>query len=192
MVSLLAQALGPVQQEHLLEARQMQALSLAVHIPLVCFGVAFPAMVLFMEWLARRRGDELLMALARRWSKAMIGLFAIGVVTGTILSFEFGLLWPEFMATYGDVFGLAFGLEGFSFFTEAIFIAIYVYAWDRLSPRLHMLAGVPIIVSGLTGSLFVIAVNGWMNNPGGFRLEDGRAVDVEPWSALFANDYFWH
>jgi cytochrome d ubiquinol oxidase subunit I len=132
------------------------------------------------------------MALARRWSKAMIGLFAIGVVTGTILSFEFGLLWPEFMATYGDVFGLAFGLEGFSFFTEAIFIAIYVYAWDRLSPRMHMLAGVPIVVSGLTGSLFVIAVNGWMNNPGGFRLEDGRAVDVEPWSALFANDYFWH
>jgi cytochrome d ubiquinol oxidase subunit I len=192
MLSLLAQALGPVEQDHLLQARQMQALSFAVHIPLVCFGVAFPAMVVFMEWLARRRGDELLMALARRWSKAMIGLFAIGVVTGTILSFELGLLWPEFMATYGDVFGLAFALEGFSFFTEAIFIAIYVYAWDHLSPRLHMLAGVPIVISGLTGSLFVIAVNGWMNNPGGFRLEDGRAVDIEPWSALFANDFFWH
>jgi len=192
MLSILAQALGPVEQSHLLEARQMQALSLAVHIPLVCFGVAFPAMVLFLEWLGRRRGDELLMALAKRWSKAMIGLFAIGVVTGTILSFEFGLLWPEFMATYGDVFGLAFGLEGFSFFTEAIFIAIYVYSWDRLSPRRHMLCGIPIVVSGLTGSLFVIAVNGWMNNPGGFRLEDGRAVDIEPWGALFGNDYFWH
>jgi cytochrome bd ubiquinol oxidase subunit I len=192
MVSLLAQAFTPVDQDYLLQARQMQALSFAVHIPLVCFGVALPAMVVFAEWLGRRRGDELLVALARRWSKAMIGLFAIGVVTGTILSFELGLLWPEFMATYGDVFGLAFALEGFSFFTEAIFIGIYVYAWDRMSPGKHMLCGIPIVIAGLTGSLFVIAVNGWMNHPGGFRLEDGRAVDVHPWSALFGNDYFWH
>src|SRR5918998_3876919 len=154
-------------QEYLLEARQMQALSFAVHIPLVCFGVAFPALVLGLEWLGRRRGDELLVALARRWSKAMIGLFAIGVVTGTILSFEFGLLWPEFMATYGDVFGLAFGLEGFSFFTEAIFIALYVYGWDRLSPRAHMLSGVAVATAGLTGSLMVLTVNGWMQQPSG-------------------------
>jgi cytochrome bd ubiquinol oxidase subunit I len=192
MTSLLAQALGPAQQDYLLEARQMQALSFAVHIPLVCFGVALPAIVLFVEWLGRRRGDEMLVALARRWSKAMIGLFAIGVVTGTILSFELGLLWPEFMATYGDVFGLAFGLEGFSFFTEAIFLAIYVYAWDRLTPTRHMLAGIPVVIAGATGSLFVISVNGWMNNPQGFRMEDGRAVDVKPLDALFGNDYFWH
>ncbi len=192
MPAWLAQALGPVEQGHLLEARQMQALSFAVHIPLVCFGVAFPMLVLGMEWLGRRRGDPLLIAVARRWSKAMIGLFAVGVVTGTILSFELGLLWPEFMATYGDVFGLAFALEGFSFFAEAIFIAIYVYGWDRLSPRAHMLAGIPVIVAGFTGSLFVIAVNGWMNHPTGFRLENGRAVDVEPIDALFGNSYFWH
>jgi cytochrome d ubiquinol oxidase subunit I len=192
MTSLLAQALGPAQQDYLLEARQMQALSFAVHIPLVCFGVALPAIVLFVEWLGRRRGDEMLVALARRWSKAMIGLFAIGVVTGTILSFELGLLWPEFMATYGDVFGLAFGLEGFSFFAEAIFLAIYVYAWDRLSPTKHMLMGIPVVVAGATGSFFVIAVNGWMNNPQGFRLENGRAVDVKPFDALFGNDFFWH
>jgi cytochrome bd ubiquinol oxidase subunit I len=188
----IAQVLGPVDQEYLLEARQMQALSFAVHIPLVCFGVAFPLLVLGMEWLGRRRGDALLLALARRWSKAMIALFAIGVVTGTILSFELGLLWPEFMATYGDVFGLAFALEGFSFFVEAIFIAIYVYGWDRLSPRAHMLAGIPVVIAGATGSLFVISVNGWMNHPSGFRLENGRAVDVEPFEALFANSYFWH
>ena len=188
----IAQALGPVEQDYLLEARQMQALSFAVHIPLVCFGVAFPALVLGMEWLGRRRGDDLLLVLARRWSKAMIALFAVGVVTGTILSFELGLLWPEFMATYGDVFGLAFALEGFSFFVEAIFVAIYVYGWDRLSPRAHMLAGIPVIVSGLTGSLFVITVNGWMNHPDGFRIEDGRPVDVEPLRALFGNSYFWH
>jgi cytochrome bd ubiquinol oxidase subunit I len=183
MLIQIAQALGPVEQEYLLEARQMQALSFAVHIPLVCFGVAFPAMVLGLEWLGRRRGDALLLALARRWSKAMIGLFAVGVVTGTILSFELGLLWPEFMATYGDVFGLAFALEGFSFFVEAIFIAIYVYGWDRLSARMHMLAGIPVIVAGFSGSLFVISVNGWMNHP---------SDEVEPFAALFGNAYFWH
>src|ERR671919_461174 len=192
MLVELAQVLGPVQQEYLLEARQMQALSFAVHIPLVCFGVAFPALVLGLEWLGRRRGDALLLALARRWSKAMIGLFAVGVVTGTILSFELGLLWPEFMATYGDVFGLAFALEGFSFFVEAIFIAIYVYGWDRISPRMHFLSGIPILIAGFTGSLFVIAVNGWMNHPTGFDLRAGEAVDVDPIEALFQNSYFWH
>ncbi len=192
MLLAIAQALGPVDQDYLLEARQMQALSFAVHIPLVCFGVAFPALVLGMEWLGRRSGDGVLLLLARRWSKAMIALFAVGVVTGTILSFELGLLWPEFMATYGDVFGLAFALEGFSFFVEAIFIAIYVYGWDRLSPRAHMLAGIPVVVAGFTGSLMVISVNGWMNHPGGFRVEDGRTVDVDPIRALFGNSYFWH
>jgi cytochrome d ubiquinol oxidase subunit I len=192
MLHVLAQTLGPAEQDYLLQARQMQALSFAVHIPLVCFGVAFPALVLFVEWLGRRRGDALLLALAKRWSKAMIAFFAVGVVTGTILSFELGLLWPEFMATYGDVFGLAFALEGFSFFVEGIFIALYVYGWDRLSPRAHMLCGIPVAVAGLTGSLMVLTVNGWMNNPSGFRLEDGRAVDVEPWNALFGNGYFWH
>jgi cytochrome bd ubiquinol oxidase subunit I len=192
MLLHIAQALGPVDQEHLLEARQMQALSFAVHIPLVCFGVAFPALVLGMEWLGRRSGDALLLVLARRWSKAMIALFAVGVVTGTILSFELGLLWPEFMATYGEVFGLAFALEGISFFVEAIFIAIYVYGWDRLSPRAHMLAGIPVVIAGFSGSLMVISVNGWMNHPAGFRLQDGRAVDVEPIRALFGNSYFWH
>ena len=192
MLLQIAQALGPVDQDYLLQARQMQALSFAVHIPLVCFGVAFPALVLGIEWLGRRRGDALLLVLARRWSKVMIALFAVGVVTGTILSFELGLLWPEFMATYGHVFGLAFALEGFSFFVEAIFIAIYVYGWDRLSPRAHMLAGIPVVIAGFTGSLTVIAVNGWMNHPTGFRQESGRAVDVEPLNALFGNSYFWH
>src|SRR5215204_4005121 len=191
-VQLLAAALPPVEQEHLLEARQMQALSFAVHIPLVCFGIAFPSMVLLVESLYLRTGDEIYRTLAKRWSKVMIALFAVGVVTGTILSFELGLLWPNFMATFGDVFGLAFMLEGFSFFVEAIFIAIYVYGWDRLSPRMHFLSGIPVVLAGFSGSLMVITVNGWMNNPTGFRLEDGEAVDIHPWSALFGNDYFWH
>jgi cytochrome d ubiquinol oxidase subunit I len=182
---------GPVDQQYLLEARQMQALSLAVHIPLVCFGIAFPAMVLFLEAMWLRTGDPLYKALAKRWSHAMAILFAIGVVTGTILSFELGLLWPEFMATFGDVFGLAFGLEGFSFFTEAIFIAIYIYGWDRLPPRVHFLAGFPILIAGITGAFFVISVNGWMNDPTGFRIENGEIVDVKPVEALF-NANMWH
>jgi len=124
----------------------MQALSFGVHIPLVCFGVAFPAMVLFVEWLGVRTGDPVLTVLARRWSKVMITLFAVGVVTGTILSFEMGGLWPVFVAKFGSVFGLGFAIEGFSFFTEAIFLAIYVYGWDRLSPRRHMLVGVPVVL----------------------------------------------
>jgi cytochrome d ubiquinol oxidase subunit I len=122
----------------------------------------------------------------------MLALFAIGVVTGTILSFELGLLWPGFMATFGNVFGLGFTLEGFSFFVEAIFIGIYVYGWDRLSPRLHFLSGIPVAIAGVAGSLFVIAVNGFMNHPSGFVLRNGRAVDAHPWSALFGNSYFWH
>jgi cytochrome d ubiquinol oxidase subunit I len=190
--TFIASALAPVEQHHLLEARQMQALSFAVHIPLVCFGVAFPAMVVFAEWLHLRTGDELYRTIARRWTRVMVALFAVGVITGTILSFEMGLLWPNFTATFGDVFGLGFAVEGFSFFIEAIFIGIYVYGWDRLSPRAHLASGLPIVVSGFTGSLMVIAVNAWMNHPGGFTLRAGRAVDVHPFDALFGNPYLWH
>src|SRR5882724_1123304 len=173
---------APIDQQYLFQARQMQALSLAVHIPLVCFGIAFPAMVLFAEWRYLRTGDPLFRVLARRWSKVMLALFAFGVVTGTILSFELGLLWPGFMATFGNVFGLGFALEGISFFVEAIFIAIYVYGWDRLAPRPHFLSGIPVAIAGVTGSLFVIAVNAWMNKPSGFTLQDSRAVEANPWS----------
>jgi cytochrome bd ubiquinol oxidase subunit I len=182
---------GPVDQEYLLQARQMQAMSFAVHIPLVCFGIAFPAMVLFVEGLWLRTGDPLYRLLAKRWSKAMLLLFAVGVVTGTILSFEMGLLWPEFMATFGDVFGLAFGVEGFSFFIEAIFIAIYVYGWERLPRRVHLAAGVPMVLAGITGSLMVISFNGWMNHPTGFSIQKGEVADIRPLEALF-NDNLWH
>jgi cytochrome d ubiquinol oxidase subunit I len=180
---------GP--QPDLLEARQMQALSLAVHIPIVCFGIAFPAMFLFIEGLYLRTGDAVFKSLAKRWSKVALILFAVGVVTGTILSFEFGLLWPDFMATFGDVFGLAFGLEGVSFFVEAIFFAIYVYGWDRLSPRAHFLTGIPVVVSGFAGSFNVIAVNGWMNGPTGFDVVNGQVENPRPWQALL-NDNMWH
>jgi cytochrome d ubiquinol oxidase subunit I len=114
------------------------------------------------------------------------------VITGTVLSFEMGVLWPNFTATFGSVFGLGFAIEGFSFFMEAIFIGIYAYGWDRLSPRAHLLSGIPIVITGFTGSWMVIAVNAWMNHPGGFRIVDGAAVDVKPWKALFDNSYLWH
>jgi cytochrome d ubiquinol oxidase subunit I len=180
----------PVQQAYLLEARQMQALSFAVHIPLVCFGIAFPAMVLRAEWLWLRTGDEVYRVLAMRWTKVMVALFACGVVTGTILSFEMGLLWPGFMGTFGAVFGLGFALEGFSFFVEAIFIGIYVYGWNRLSPRAHFLSGIPIVIAGMTGSLFVLAVNAWMNDPGGFTVrDDGTVTNIDPVEALFGNSH---
>jgi len=184
-------ALGEHAAPDALEARRMQALSFAVHIPIVCFGIAFPAMFLFVHGLYLRTGKPHYKALAKRWSKVSLMIFAIGVVTGTILSFEFGLLWPDFMATFGDVFGLAFGLEGISFFVEAIFIAIYVYGWDRLSRRTHFLTGVPIVISGFAGSFNVIAVNGWMNNPQGFDVAGGQVRDPRPWEALL-NDNLWH
>src|SRR2546429_3127268 len=191
ILATVGTAFAPVDQHYLFQARQMQALSLAVHIPVVCFGIAFPAMVLFAEWRYLKTGDPLFRTLAKRWSNVMLSLFAVGVVTGTILSFELGLLWPGFMAAFGSVFGLGFALEGFSFFVEAIFIALCVCGWDRLPPRLHFLSGIPVVIAGVTGSLFVISVNGWMNHPGGFVLENGAAVDARPWAALFGNAYFW-
>ena len=121
-----------------------------MHIPLVCFGVALPAMVLYVEWLWLRTGDEVFRTLARRWTRVMAALFAVGVVSGTILSFELGLLWPGFMSTFGGVFGLGFAVEGFSFFMEAIFIGIYIYGWSRLSPRMHFLTGIPVVITGFT------------------------------------------
>ncbi len=191
LIAATSGALGEPAQQHLFWARELQALSFAVHIPLVCFGIAFPALVLYVEGLWLRTGREEYRSLAKRWSKVMAMLFAVGVVTGTILSFELGLLWPNFMATFGGVFGLAFGLEGFSFFTEAIFIAIYIYGWGRLSRRAHILCGIPIVIAGVTGSLTVIAVNGWMNHPVGFDLAGDHVTNVRPFAALF-NPNFWH
>ena len=192
MALSLATALVGAHQAYLRDASQLQALSFAVHIPLVCFGVALPVMIVFMEWRHLRTGDEVYRTIARRWTRIMAALFAVGVITGTILSFEMGMLWPQFMSTFGSVFGLGFAIEGFSFFLEAIFIGIYIYGWDRLSPRLHLLTGIPIIIAGFTGSLMVISVNAWMQHPSGFRLSGGRAVHVHPLAALFGNSFLWN
>src|SRR5258708_12227248 len=159
MIRTLADALVPVHQHYLDQARQMQALSFAVHIPLVAFGISFPVMVLFAEARWLRTGDALYRTLARRWTRIMVGLFAVGVITGTILSFEMGLLWPNFTATFGGVFGLGFAIEGFSFFLEAIFIGIYVYGWDPLSPPPHFLTAPPILPPPFTASSLALPPN---------------------------------
>jgi cytochrome d ubiquinol oxidase subunit I len=171
---------------NLLAARNQMGFTLGFHIVLACFGVAFPAMMLIAEWRGRRKDDEAALRLARNWSKCVAVLFAVGAVSGTVLSFEFGLLWPRFMDRFGEAFGIAFAIEGIFFFLEAIFIAIYIYGWDRLSPRAHMLAAVPIVISGIGGAFSVIAANSWMNQPQGFDLDAaGNVTHVRPLEVLF-------
>jgi cytochrome d ubiquinol oxidase subunit I len=171
---------------NLLAARNQMGFTLGFHIVLACFGVAFPLMMLIAEYRGRKRSDEAALRLARNWSKAVAVLFAVGAVSGTVLSFEFGLLWPRFMERFGDAFGIAFAIEGIFFFLEAIFIAIYIYGWDRLSPRAHMWAAVPIVISGVGGAFSVIAANSWMNQPQGFTLDSsGHVSDVKPLEVLF-------
>ncbi len=177
---------------YLRDASQLQSLSFAAHIPLVSFGIALPAFIAYMEWRHLRTGEEVYRTIARRWTRIMAALFAIGAITGTILSFEMGMLWPTFMSTFGSVFGVGFAIEGFSFFLEAIFIGIYIYGWNRLSPRVHLLCAIPMIFAGFLGSLMVISVNAWMQHPSGFRLVDGRAVDIHPFAALLGNSFLWN
>ena len=165
-------------------ARAQMALSLGWHIVLACIGVGFPALILGAEWRGMH-GDADAMRLARRWSKAAGVLFAVGAVSGTILSFEMGLLWPGLIGTYGSVFGLPFALEGFAFFIEAIFIGIYLYGWDRLPPRLHLLSGVPVAIAGVASAFFVVTANAWMNDPQGFTLVNGVLTNPHPFAAMF-------
>ena len=177
--------------EALLPARTQMALSLGWHIILACFGMTLPAMIFVLH---RRglRGDHDALELAKRWSKVGAVLFAIGAVSGTILSFELGLLWPGLMQQFGDVVGLAFALEGIAFFTEAIFLGIYVYGWGRLPGRLHSLMLLPIMAAGIVGSFMVVSVNAWMNAPAGFTIDaTGEVVDLDPMAAIL-NDHVWH
>jgi cytochrome d ubiquinol oxidase subunit I len=165
----------------LLAARGQMGLSLGFHIVFASLGVGLPVAMLAAEWLALRRGDALWRALARKLAKAFAVLFAVGAVSGTVLSFELGLLWPTFMGRFGGAIGLAFTLEGFAFFIEAIFLGIYLYGWDRLSARAHLWAGVPIAISGAASAAFVTTVNAWMNTPVAVTLDSaGRLVGVDP------------
>ncbi|MFI5027777.1 MAG: cytochrome ubiquinol oxidase subunit I [Solirubrobacterales bacterium] len=171
---------------NLLAARELMAFTLAFHIILSCLGVAFPAIMLTANYLGLKRDDQDALRLARRWSKAMAVTFAVGAVTGTVLSFEFGLLWPNFMARFGDAFGVAFAVEGIFFFTEAIFLAIYLYGWKRLRGWAHFWSGMPMVLTGIGGAFAVVTANSWMNQPQGFTLDAaGKVVETEPFKILF-------
>jgi len=169
-------------------ARQQMTLSLGWHIVIACLGVGFPIVILTAEWLGLR-GDAAAARLARHWAKAFGVLFAVGAVSGTILSFEFGILWPGLMGTFGDVWGLPFAIEGVAFFLEAIFLGIYLYGWDRFTPRAHLLVGLPIPFAGVASAIFVVTANAWMNQPSGFDVAHyaatGKVRGVDPWAAMF-------
>jgi len=166
-------------------ARAQMATTLGFHIILACLGIALPSIVLLAEFIGLRRQDATAIRLARRWSQAMGVLIAVGAVTGTVLSFEMGLLWPGLMRQYGAVLGFPFAIEGLFFFLEAIFAGIYLWGWRRLPGWAHWWSGVPIAVSGILGAMSVIAVNSWMNQPGGFTEQGGQITSVNPWQVFF-------
>ena len=166
-------------------ARSQMGSSLGFHIILACFGVAFPAVIMTAEWIGIKRADPVAMLLARRWSKVMAVLVAVGAVSGTVLSYEMGLLWPGLMGRYGAAIGLPFSLEGIFFFLEAIFVGVYLYGWRRLSPWAHWWTGMPIVVSGILGAISVVAANSWMNSPAGYTLTNGKISSVDPVAVFF-------
>src|SRR5437867_4744734 len=157
---------------NLLAARSQMAISLGFHIVFAVAGIAMPLMMVMSEvrWLRTR--DDALLALTRSWAKGTAILFAVGAVSGTVLSFELGMLWPEFMRRAGSIIGMPFSLEGFAFFTEAIFLGIYLYGWNRISASAHIAAGAMVALSGAASAVFVVIANAWMNTPAGFRLID--------------------
>jgi cytochrome d ubiquinol oxidase subunit I len=166
-------------------ARSQMASTLAFHIILACFGIAFPAVVMTAEWIGIRRREPAALLLARRWSKVMALLFAVGAVSGTVLSYEMGLLWPGLMGRFGGAIGIPFSVEDVFFFLEAIFTGIYLYGWRRLAGWAHWWTGMPIVIAGIAGAMSVVAANSWMNQPGGFTLRHGRITAVNPWSVYF-------
>ena len=168
----------------LLAARSQMAMSLGFHIIFAEIGIAMPAMMVVAEWLARRTGDAGYLELARRWARGVAILFAVGAVSGTVLSFQLGLLWPHFMEYAGSIIGIPFSLEGFAFFTEAIFLGVYLYGWDRISARAHMAAGVIVALSGAASAVFVVMVNAWMNAPAGITVEAGQITGFDALAAM--------
>ncbi|MEY9848015.1 cytochrome ubiquinol oxidase subunit I [Streptacidiphilus sp. MAP5-3] len=192
LTALLASG-GPAQEA---PARQMMAFTLGYHILLVPFGVALPFITLVMHHRALRKNDPVALLLARRWSAVMAVQFAVGIVTGTVLTFEFGLLWPKMMGTWGDVFGLGFGVEAWAFFLEAVLIAIYLYGWRRLKPWTHFWLAAPLPFTALMGAFGIIGANSWMNTPQGFTLDSsGKPVNVTVQQAIFTPMFgpeYWH
>jgi cytochrome d ubiquinol oxidase subunit I len=166
-------------------ARSLMAMSLAFHIIFAALGIGMPLLMAIAEGMYLRTGQPVYLELSKRWSRGTAVLFAVGAVSGTVLSFELGLLWPGFMEKAGAIIGMPFSLEGFAFFTEAIFIGVYLYGWNRLSPFLHWLSGLAVAVSGIFSGIFVVTSNAWMNSPAGFKMVDGKITDIDPIAAMF-------
>src|SRR5437899_7332070 len=168
----------------LLAARSQMAVSLAFHIVFAVIGIAMPLMMVLAERRWQVTGHAIYLDLAKRWAKGTAILFAVGAVSGTVLSFELGLLWPGFMEHAGAIIGMPFSLEGFAFFTEAIFLVVYLYGWKRVSPLIHWLSGVVVALSGIFSGIFVVTANAWMNSPAGFKIVDGQIRDINPIAAM--------
>jgi cytochrome d ubiquinol oxidase subunit I len=181
--AMLASAGLPALQ--VVPARAQMASSLGFHILLACMGIAFPAIVMIAHYRGLRHGDETALLLARRWSKVMAVLVAVGAVSGTVLSFDMGLLWPGLMGRYGSVIGIPFTFEGIFFLLEAVFTAIYLYGWDRLPRWAHFWSMAPVVLSGVLGALSVVAANAWMNDPAGYTVAGGRITRVDPVAVFF-------
>ncbi len=164
----------------LFAARSQMAISLGFHIVFAEIGIAMPLLMVLAEWRWQRTKDAVYLDLAKRWAKGTAILFAVGAVSGTVLSFELGLLWPRFMELAGPVIGIPFSLEGFAFFTEAIFLGVYLYGWDRISKRAHLASGIIVAASGAASAVFVVMVNAFMNTPAGLTLANGRIASVDP------------
>ncbi|HYT35341.1 MAG TPA: cytochrome ubiquinol oxidase subunit I [Ktedonobacteraceae bacterium] len=168
----------------LLAARAQMGTSLAFHIIFAVLGVGLPLLICIAEGLALRNKDAVWMVLTRRWTKAFAVLFAVGAVSGTVISFELGLLWPTYTKYSGSIIGIPFALEGFAFFLEAIFLGLYLYGWERLSPRAHWLCSFPVWISGAASAWFIVSANSWMNTPTGFEIHNGQVTNINPFQAM--------
>ncbi len=170
--------------DELLFARAQMAMFFAFHIVFAVAGMGMPLLMVIAEAAHLRTGKPVFLELAKRWARGTAVLFAVGAVSGTVLSFELGLLWPRFMSFAGGIIGLPFALEGFAFFAEAIFLGFYLYGWGRVSPVPHLLAGIAVALGGALSGILVVAANAWMNSPAGFLLRDGKPVAIDPLAAM--------
>src|SRR2546426_8696828 len=165
-------------------ARSQMAMSLAFHIVFTSLGLGMPLPTAIAQRMYLRTKQPVYLDLCKRWAKCTAILFAVGAVSGTVLSFELGLLWPGFMEHAGAIIGMPFSLEGFAFFTEAIFLGVYLYGWKRVSPLIHWISGVVVAMSGILSGIFVVTANAWMNAPSGFKMVDGKFAEIDPMEAM--------
>ncbi|MEJ1241286.1 cytochrome ubiquinol oxidase subunit I [Chryseolinea sp. T2] len=171
--------------EDILAARLQMALSLGFHIVFACIGMVMPFFMAASHLLWIKTGNDIYKNLTKAWSKGVAIFFATGAVSGTVLSFELGLLWPTFMKHAGPIFGMAFSLEGTAFFIEAIALGFFLYGWNIFNRWFHWFTGVVVGLSGLASGILVVSANAWMNSPAGFDFVNGEYINIDPIAAMF-------